>query len=61
MTPAAGGGEYILKPQDHLLFLNIPENEQCCMDIAENFKIDVPLHYLVPLKDGSLAYIVKKI
>ena len=59
LTPAAEGGEYILKPQINA-FLNIPENEQCCMDIAAEFKIDVPLHCLVPLKDGSLAYIVKR-
>lgn len=59
LTPAAEGGEYILKPQINA-FLNIPENEQCCMDIAAEFKIAVPLHCLVPLKDGSLAYIVKR-
>ena len=55
----AKGGEYILKPQT-AAFLNIPENEQCCMDIAAKFKINVPPHCLLPLKDGSLAYIVKR-
>lgn len=59
LVPAAEGGEYILKPQVNA-FLNIPENEQCCMDIAAEFKIDVPPHCLLPLKDGSLAYIVKR-
>jgi len=53
------GGEYILKPQT-AAFPNIPENEQCCMDIAAEFKIDVPPHCLLPLKDGSWAYIVKR-
>ncbi len=53
------GGEYILKPQTST-FSNIPENEQCCMDIAEKLGIDIPLHCLVPLKDKSLAYVVKR-
>lgn len=53
------GGEYILKPQIGT-FPNMPENEQCCMDIAEEFEIDIPPHCLLPLKDGSLAYIVKR-
>ena len=30
------------------------------MDIAEKFKIEVPPHCLIPLKDNSLAYIVKR-
>ncbi len=59
LIPAVEGGEYILKPQT-AAFLNIPENEQCCMDIAEAFQIDVPLHCLLYLKDGSLAYLVKR-
>src|SRR3989338_7108804 len=59
LIPIAEGGEYILKPQI-TAFQNIPENEQCCMDIAEKFEIDIPLHCLLPLKDGSLAYIVKR-
>jgi serine/threonine-protein kinase HipA len=59
LISVAEGGEYILKPQT-AAFPNIPENEQCCMDIAAEFKIDVPPHCLLPLKDGSLAYIVKR-
>ena len=59
LIPVAEGGEYIFKPQINA-FLNIPENEQCCMDIAEAFDIDVPSHCLLPLKDGGLAYIVKR-
>jgi len=55
----AEGGEYILKPQTPT-FKNIPENEQCCMDIASELDIEVPLHCLIPLKDGSLAYVVKR-
>lgn len=52
------GGEYILKPQQ--TFLRIPENEQCCMDLAQELGIEVPLHCLLPLKDKSLAYVVKR-
>jgi serine/threonine-protein kinase HipA len=53
------GGDYILKPQTDR-FLNIPENEQCCMDIAEALNIDTPPHCLLPLKDGTLAFVIKR-
>ncbi len=59
LISVADGGEFILKPQT-AAFPYIPENEQCCMDIAEKFKITVPPHCLLPLKDGSLSYIVKR-
>lgn len=59
LIPTAEGGQYILKPQIPT-FPNIPENEQCCMDIAEELNIDIPLHCLIPLKDKSLAYVVKR-
>ncbi|MDO8749412.1 MAG: HipA domain-containing protein [Candidatus Omnitrophota bacterium] len=59
LISVAEGGEYILKPQT-VAFPNIPENEQCCMDIAAEFKIAVPPHCLLPLKDKSWAYIVKR-
>ena len=59
LISVAEGGTYILKPQT-ATFPHIPENEQCCMDIAEALGIDVPLHCLLPLKDGSLAYVVKR-
>ena len=59
LISVAEGGEYILKPQT-AAFPNIPENEQCCMDIASEFKIAVPPHCILPLKDGSLAYVVKR-
>jgi len=59
LISVAENGEYILKPQT-AAFPNIPENEQCCMDIAAAFDIDVPPHCLLALKDGSLAYIVKR-
>jgi len=53
------GGEYILKPQT-ATFPHIPENEQCCMDIAQELDIEVPLHCVIPLKDKNLAYVVKR-
>jgi len=59
LIAVAEGGEYILKPQTQT-FSNIPENEQCCMDIARKLEIEVPLHCLLPLKDKSLAYVVKR-
>ncbi|MBU4251961.1 MAG: HipA domain-containing protein [Candidatus Omnitrophota bacterium] len=59
LISVAEGGEYILKPQT-AAFSNIPENEQCCMDIAAEFDINVPPHCLLPLKDRSWAYIVKR-
>jgi len=59
LISVAEGGEYILKPQT-APFWNIPENEQCCMDIAAEFDINVPPHCLLPLKDKSWAYIVKR-
>ena len=59
LIPVAEKGEYILKPQTQT-FPNIPENEQCCMDIAHALEIDVPLHCLIQLKDESWAYVVKR-
>jgi len=59
LIPVAEGGEYILKPQTPT-FANIPENEECCMDIAKELNIEVPLCCLIPLKDKSLSYVVKR-
>jgi len=53
------GGQYILKPQVQA-FANLPENEDLCMNIAEDLDIDTPPHCLVHLKDKSLAYVVKR-
>ncbi len=59
LVPVAEGGEYILKPQIQQ-YPHVPENENCCMDIAMELEIDVPPHCLLPLKDGTLAYVVKR-
>ena len=59
LIPASEGGEYILKPQPQA-FIHLPENEQCCMDIAATLGIPTPEHCLLRLKDGSFAYIIKR-
>ena len=59
LVSVAKGGEYILKPQT-MVYPNIPENEQCCMALAEVLGISVPEHCVLPLKDGSLAYVIKR-
>ena len=59
LVPASEGGEYILKPQPQT-FIHLPENEQCCMDIAGALGIDTPAHCLLRLTDHSFAYIIKR-
>lgn len=59
LVVAPTGGEYIFKPQIQQ-WPHIPENENCCMDIAGALGVHVPLHCLLTLKDGTLAYIVKR-
>jgi serine/threonine-protein kinase HipA len=53
-------GRYILKPQteqyDHL-----PENEDLTMHLAQLVKIKTVPHSLIRFKDGSLAFITKRI
>ncbi len=55
----AEGGEYILKPQI-MQFPHIPENENCCMEIASDLRIEVPPQCLLSLTDGTLAYVIKR-
>lgn len=52
-------GRYILKPQ-HTQLAAMPEVEDLTMHLAELFKINTCEHALVPLSDGSLAYIAKR-
>jgi serine/threonine-protein kinase HipA len=59
LEPVAQGGEYILKPSQQT-YAHIPENENCCMDIALELGIEVPPHCLIPLQDGTPAYVVKR-
>jgi serine/threonine-protein kinase HipA len=56
---AAEGGRYILKPQTDT-YPSVPENEHVTTQIAKLAGIEVSPNGLVPLKDGSLAYIVMR-
>ncbi|MBA3392479.1 MAG: HipA domain-containing protein [Deltaproteobacteria bacterium] len=56
---AADGGLFILKPQAQT-FPSLPENEHVTMRIAQRVGITMPPCALIELKDGSLAYIVKR-
>lgn len=53
-------GGYILKPQTEQ-YLNLPENEDLSMHLAKLAKIKTVPHSLIRFKDGSLAYITKRI
>lgn len=56
---APTGGRYILKPQSSH-FRAIAENEHLTMRLASLVKIETPACALIPLRDGSLAYIVSR-
>jgi serine/threonine-protein kinase HipA len=53
------GGTHIVKPQQPA-FARMPENEHVTMQLARLVGIDTPPNGLLSLKDGSLAYIVKR-
>ena len=53
-------GKYILKPQTEQ-YANLPENEDLTMHLADLAKIKTVPHALIHFKDGSLAYITKRI
>lgn len=57
------GGQYILKPipAGTFKFLDqAPANEHLTMQIAKQFKLEVPANALMDFKDGSTAYIVRR-
>lgn len=56
---ATSGGHFILKPQAQV-FPSLPENEHVTMRIAGVAGLAVPPNGLVRLKDGSLAYLVRR-
>jgi serine/threonine-protein kinase HipA len=56
---AAEGGRYILKPQA-ATFPWLPENEHVTMRIAGSAGVTTPPSGLIALKDGSMAFIVKR-
>ena len=53
-------GDYIFKPQTEN-YLQLPENEDLTMHMAEVAKIKVVPHSLIRLADGQLGYITKRI
>lgn len=50
---------YIIKPQSEV-YLSLPENEDLCMHLANELRLEVATHCLVRLRSGSLAYISKR-
>lgn len=56
---ATDGGRFILKPQTDV-YSALPENEQITSRLATLVEIETASAGLVALKDGSLAYIVRR-
>jgi len=56
---AVARGQYILKPQAGV-FPELPENEHVSLRIARRVGLDVPPSGLLRLKDGTLAFIVRR-
>jgi serine/threonine-protein kinase HipA len=53
------GGTHILKPEPGE-YPRLPQNENLCMNMAENAGIIVPPHGLFYLADGKLCYIIRR-
>ena len=53
------GGHFILKPQVEQ-FRNLPENENLCMNIAEDLGIETPPHGLLRFQDGRFCYVIRR-
>ncbi len=56
---ATGGARYVFKPQAQT-FPHLPENEHVTMRLATLVGVAVPPCGLVQLRDGSLAYLVRR-
>jgi serine/threonine-protein kinase HipA len=56
---AAVGGRYVLKPQTGT-YPALPENEHLTTQLARLVEIEVAPNGLISLKDGTLAYIVRR-
>src|SRR5258708_469068 len=56
---AQGNGTHILKP-DIVDYPQIALVENLCMDMAEKLEMDVPPHALLPMADGTPAYLIKR-
>lgn len=52
-------GNYILKPASKE-YIDLPENEDLTMHLAELVKIKTATHTLIRLKSGELAYLTKR-
>ena len=52
-------GNYILKPASKE-YIDLPENEDLTMHLAELVKIKTAKHTLISLKSGELAYLTKR-
>ncbi len=50
---------YIIKPQS-MSYKSLPENEDLCMHLAEEFGIKTAKHCLIQLESKNLAYITKR-
>ena len=55
----AGRSSYLLKPAESA-YPSLPENEHLSMKLAELAGFEAPPCGLVPLRDGNLAYLVKR-
>ncbi len=53
------GGRWILKPQNPP-YRQVPENENLTMHLARVAGIEVPTHGLLPCRDGSWTYVVRR-
>lgn len=53
------GGNFILKPP-HLIYEELPQNEDLTMRLAQIANIEVPLHGMIYNKDQSLTYFIKR-
>ncbi len=56
---ATTGGQYILKPQAGT-FPHLPENEHVTTKLAQLSGLEVAMGGLVPLKDESVAYLIRR-
>lgn len=59
LESVATGGTHILKPEPER-FPQIPQNENLCMNMAEELGMRVPPHGLFAMSDGKLCYIIKR-
>ena len=53
------GGKYILKPQ-HQIYIQLPENEDLTMKLANEIGLEIPIHGLLWSKDNTLTYFIKR-